>query len=76
MIVDDEPGLRTVLEIYLKDAGYNVTTASDGKKALTKLEATTFDIILTDIKMPGLDGISLLKLIKKTQDSCPKKELG
>ncbi|MBU1340198.1 MAG: response regulator, partial [Proteobacteria bacterium] len=65
LLVDDEQGIRKVLTIFLQDAGYDVTTADDGKKAARKVDSSRFDIVLTDIRMPGMDGISLLKHIKK-----------
>ncbi|NOX32854.1 MAG: response regulator [Deltaproteobacteria bacterium] len=67
LLVDDEEGIRKVLKIYLQDAGYEVSTASDGKKAALELDRQPFDIVLTDIRMPGMDGISLLKQIKKSR---------
>jgi len=65
LLVDDEEGILRVLKIFLQDAGYEVFTADDGKIAAQKTDQTRFDIVLTDIRMPGLDGISLLKHIKK-----------
>jgi len=65
LLVDDEKGIQKVLKIFLQDAGYSVSTADDGKKAALKLDREVFDIVLTDIRMPGMDGISLLKHIKK-----------
>ncbi|MBT6339550.1 MAG: response regulator [Desulfobacula sp.] len=65
LLVDDEEGIRKVLKIYLQDVGYKVVTADNGKKAVEIIDAESFDIVLTDIRMPGMDGISLLKHIKK-----------
>lgn len=65
LLVDDEQGIRNVLKIYLQDAGFDVSTADDGKKAAEKINTQSFDIVLTDIRMPGMDGISLLKHIKR-----------
>ena len=67
LIVDDEPGIRNVLKISLTDAGYETLTADDGKKAAALVKENNFDIVLTDIRMPGLDGIALLKQIKKNR---------
>ena len=64
LLVDDEPGIRTVLGISLTDLGYTVHTAENGKEALKIAEEVRPKIILTDIKMPGIDGIDLLKAIK------------
>lgn len=67
LIVDDEPGIRRVLKIYLQDLGYKVQTATDGQTASQMIDSQVFDLVLTDIRMPGMDGIELLKYIKKKQ---------
>ncbi|WP_372683239.1 sensor histidine kinase [Desulfosarcina sp.] len=64
LLVDDEAGIRKVLGISLADLGYTVHAAEDGAAALTILDAVRPPITLTDIKMPGMDGIQLLKAIK------------
>ena len=55
-MVDDEPLLRNLLERSLKRAGYSVITASNGADALALFAATTIDLALVDVMMPGLDG--------------------
>lgn len=64
LLVDDEPGICTVLSISLTDIGYTVHTANDGDEALRIFHQQQPSIVLTDIKMPGMDGIDLLKKIK------------
>lgn len=64
LIVDDEASVRDSLYNWFLDDGYEVDCAEDGKKALLKLESQEFDIVLADIKMPGMDGIELHKRIK------------
>jgi len=64
LLVDDEPGIRSVLGIYLKDAGYEVHTAEDGFSASNLIENLKPDIVLTDIKMPGTNGLDLLRIIR------------
>lgn len=64
LLVDDEPGIRKVLGIYLADKGYEVATAENGEDALRLFRATAPAIVLTDIKMPEMDGIELLQRIK------------
>jgi signal transduction histidine kinase len=64
VLVDDEAGIRKVLGISLADLGYRVHTAEDGARALAIIEAVRPSIALTDIKMPGMNGIELLKTIK------------
>ena len=64
LLVDDEEGIRKVLSIALADLGYHVVTASDGEEALSQYRKTEPSIVLTDIKMPGMDGIEVLRKIK------------
>jgi len=64
LLVDDEEGIRTVLGISLADAGYHVTTAASGEEALARFAERKPDIVLTDIKMPGLSGLDLLERLK------------
>jgi len=64
LIVDDEESVRDSLYSWFTEDGYRVEVAEDAKKALSALEASGFDIILTDLKMPGMDGLELLQRIK------------
>jgi PAS domain S-box-containing protein len=64
LLVDDEEGIRKVLGISLSDSGYQVSTAENGEEALEIFRKEDPPIVLTDIKMPGMDGIELLKKIK------------
>lgn len=71
LVVDDEKLLRTLLSRLVTGLGYQVTEADNGKQASELLEQGAFDAILTDINMPKLDGIELLRLVKgapKTRD--------
>lgn len=61
LVVDDEANARNALAELLRDEGYSVETAADGFKALPKLEAFQPDLLLTDLMMPHIDGISLMK---------------
>jgi len=65
LIVDDEQDVRDVIGIALSDSGYEVYTAENGKEALQTFKAVWPPIVLTDIKMPGMDGIELLRKIKQ-----------
>jgi signal transduction histidine kinase len=65
LLVDDEEGIRKVLGISLADAGYRVLAAASGEEALSTFRENNPLIVLTDIKMPGMDGIELLKIIKR-----------
>ena len=64
LLVDDEEGIRKVLSISLSDNGYQVFTAETGEQALEIFQREAPPIVLTDIKMPGMDGIELLQKIK------------
>ncbi|MEI7812927.1 MAG: sigma-54 dependent transcriptional regulator [Ignavibacteria bacterium] len=61
LIVDDEKAIRESLQIVLKDEGYKAETAADGEEALEKLKTENYDVVLTDIKMPKIDGMELLR---------------
>src|SRR5256885_12123542 len=61
LVVDDEKGQREILEMILSSEGYDVTTAASGEAALKFAKERRFDLALTDLKMTGMDGISLLK---------------
>ncbi len=65
LIVDDEDNVTQLLTKVLSKAGFNTDYAKTGKQALEKIEKNTFDIVITDIKMPEMDGISLLKQINQ-----------
>ena len=65
LLVDDEEGIRKVLGISLEDLGYEVLGAADGKEALVLFRQHTPSIVITDIKMPVMDGIDLLQQIKR-----------
>jgi len=72
LLVDDEAGIRKVLGITLSDMGYRVTTAQNGVEALRIFKEAKPPIVLTDIKMPGMDGIELLRELKQV---CPDTEV-
>jgi signal transduction histidine kinase/FixJ family two-component response regulator len=64
LLADDEEGIRKVLGIYLADSGFEVLTAENGLQALDIFRKAQPPIVLTDLRMPGLDGIELLRTIK------------
>ena len=61
LVADDEPGVRESLAEILRDAGYEVQAAADGTAAFAALDARDFGLVITDIRMPGADGIAVLK---------------
>ncbi|NIA11752.1 MAG: response regulator [Nitrospiraceae bacterium] len=64
LAIDDEEDLRIILKEELTDEGYEVFTLGDPAKAMDKIEETNPDLILLDIKMPGMSGMDLLNLIR------------
>ncbi len=65
MIVDDSSSLRQVVGIALRSAGYDVLEGCDGKDALAKLTGQKVHMILSDVNMPNIDGISFVKAVKQ-----------
>jgi two-component system response regulator AtoC len=71
LVVDDEVNLRKVLAAMLRREGYDVAVASDGAQALTELEKNGADVVVTDLVMPNVGGMDLLKSINATQPDVP-----
>lgn len=71
LIVDDERSMRDFLKILLEKEGYSVTTADSGETALDILTDQTFDVIVSDIRMPGMSGIELLEITKQSFPDLP-----
>ncbi|HHJ4202357.1 response regulator [Aeromonas veronii] len=65
LIVDDSATIRQVVGMTLKSAGYEVMEASDGKDALNKLDGKKINLIISDVNMPNMDGITFVKEAKK-----------
>lgn len=65
LIVDDSASLRQVVSIALRGAGYQVIEAVDGRDGLAKLQGQKIHLIISDVNMPVMDGISFLKEVKK-----------
>ncbi|PLX79731.1 MAG: two-component system response regulator [Desulfuromonas sp.] len=64
LIVDDSPSVLAILEDMLVDAGYDVVAAADGQEALNKVDQDVFDLIITDLTMPVMDGIEFMQEAK------------
>lgn len=65
LVVDDSASLRQVVSIALKGAGYDVVEACDGKDALGKLDGRKVHLVISDVNMPNIDGITFVKEMKK-----------
>jgi len=71
LVVDDEENIRMLFKEELEEEGYQVEAASNGLEALDKLKGSSFDLVVFDIKMPGMDGIQALNEIKNLNKDQP-----
>lgn len=71
LIVDDEPSIGTLYKEEFEDEGYDVRTAANGEEALAALDVFEPDVVTLDIKMPGMDGIEVLRTIKEHHRDLP-----
>jgi two-component system NtrC family response regulator len=65
LVVDDEPGIRRAVAAEMEDAGYDVVTAASGSEAVLKFREAPVDLVITDLKMDGIDGLQVLQEIKR-----------
>jgi two-component system chemotaxis response regulator CheY len=68
LVVDDSASMRQLVSFTIKDAGYEVLVAENGKDALGKLNSGKVDIVITDLNMPDMDGIELIKKLRSMPD--------
>ncbi len=71
LIVDDELNIRRILQMAFDKAGYDAVTAEDGRTALMELEKQRFDVVITDVTMPGMTGYELQRLINEAAPEIP-----
>ena len=89
LAVDDSASMRQMVSFTLKGAGHQVVEASDGVEALAKAKNTTFDLVVSDVNMPNMDGLTLIAELRKlpafkftpmlmltTESSVEKKQQG
>ncbi len=67
LLVDDEPGIRSAVQAYLQDEGFEVTTATDGEEGWDKAQQMLPDLIISDVMMPRCDGYELLKRVRQDE---------
>ena len=71
LIVDDDPGQRSLLDSFLRSQGFDIVTASSGEKALETLRAGDFSMMISDVRMPGLSGLETMRLARKEHAVLP-----
>ena len=68
LVVDDSTTMRQMVSFTLVDAGHDVVEASDGTKALTAARGRKFDLVITDVNMPGMNGLDLVKSLRGLEE--------
>ena len=71
LVVDDEKNVRVLFERILAKEGYEVECAASGSEAIDKLANNSFDLVVTDLKMDGIDGLDLIRKGKRTNQALP-----
>ncbi|MBT2215284.1 response regulator [Virgibacillus dakarensis] len=71
LIVDDQPGIRLLLQEVFENNGYHVVTAKTGKEALDKIHSGTFDLMMLDYKLPVVDGVKVLQQLELEEINIP-----
>jgi DNA-binding NtrC family response regulator len=71
LVIEDDEEMRSLLEDFLRDEGYEAESALNGFEGLRKLAQETFDLVLTDVRMPGLTGLDILPAIKRIRPEVP-----
>jgi YesN/AraC family two-component response regulator len=70
LVVDDEPSIVNALKINLELEGFRVCACTESEQALEEMKSQFFDIVITDIRMPGIDGVKLITELKKLHPIC------
>ena len=71
LVIDDETSILDTLRILLKGEGFHVVTAASGREGLEKVGEETVDLVLTDIRMPGVDGLQILEAARDRNPTSP-----
>lgn len=76
LVIDDEPTIVNLLSLSLKRAGYDVETASNGIEGLQKIQIRVYDVIITDIKMPHMDGNEFVEKARNARNASKAMMIG
>jgi|RhiMetdeSRZDD1v2_1073273.scaffolds.fasta_scaffold18394_9 CheY-like chemotaxis protein len=71
LIVDDEDYIRSVIEEILREVGHDVVTVRSGEEAVRLCEGRRFDLVITDLSMPGMDGLELIHSLRSSHEQVP-----
>jgi len=71
LVIDDDPGQRSLLESFLTGQGFDIVTASSGEQALDTLDTQQFDMMISDVRMPGISGLEMLRHLRQKHSSLP-----
>jgi two-component system response regulator (stage 0 sporulation protein F) len=71
LVIDDEPGIRDLLDTLLSRKGYDVVLADNGQKGLEVLRRARPDVVVLDLKMPGMDGLTVLQQVRGLNPTQP-----
>ena len=71
LVIEDDDEMRSLLEDFLREEGYETDSANSGSEAFGKLAWESFDLVITDIRMPGVTGLDILSAVKQFQPNMP-----
>lgn len=71
LFVDDDPSMHKMVDLFLRDLNYTISWAKNGRSALKMLKGNKYDLIISDIQMPEMDGLSFLQEIRKYNKKTP-----
>jgi len=70
LIVEDDAAFIPLIKIALRDLDYDIQTASDGRTALTTVETESFDLVITDYRLPDIDGVQIIRASREQNEKC------